>query len=469
MQKRGISLIVLVITIIVMIILAAAIIISLNNTGIIGNANKAVDETNKNQIFEMAEISWLEGKSMGKTGDDLNSYVQDGLTKSIPENNLKDYTVLVTDEKVSVMPSSWKDSVIDVVDKVPIPKGFVASSATGENKKGTGLVIYEGEDPVTNANVENAKRTRNQYVWVPVDNMSEFKRKNYGMGAYEDEYKDSSVITEKISNKESDLWEINPNTVIEECTIKNEENADVQVANQKDLEEVKAMYKSVEKYGGFYVARYEAGLETVRTSKDANNVILSSSINFKMNKYLYNYIKFSNSFADSTGGALEAARSVYPNDSSNNTGVVSTLMYGVMWDTTMNWLNKTGAILDLKDTVNNGNFKNHKIGINDTNLDAEYSTDYGKTYSKIDQNTKDDTTYWLLTTGALKAACTNNIYDIAGNAEEWTMEGEGAYYHIARGSTYQVDGNEYPVVYRSIYLLTNRTLLMTFRAALYIK
>ena len=45
-SKRGISLIVLVITIIVMIILAAAIILSLNNAGIIGNANKAVQETN---------------------------------------------------------------------------------------------------------------------------------------------------------------------------------------------------------------------------------------------------------------------------------------------------------------------------------------------------------------------------------------------------------------------------------------
>ena len=49
MKNKGISLIVLVITIIVMIILAAAIIISLNNTGIIENANKAVDETNEKQ------------------------------------------------------------------------------------------------------------------------------------------------------------------------------------------------------------------------------------------------------------------------------------------------------------------------------------------------------------------------------------------------------------------------------------
>jgi len=57
-KKKGISLIVLVITIIVMIILAAAIILSLNNAGIIGNANKAVAETNLAQMKDLASMSW---------------------------------------------------------------------------------------------------------------------------------------------------------------------------------------------------------------------------------------------------------------------------------------------------------------------------------------------------------------------------------------------------------------------------
>ena len=61
MQKRkGISLIVLVITIIVMIILAGAIILSLNNAGIIGKANQAVEKTNVNQVQTLAELKWSE-------------------------------------------------------------------------------------------------------------------------------------------------------------------------------------------------------------------------------------------------------------------------------------------------------------------------------------------------------------------------------------------------------------------------
>ena len=49
-MKKGISLIVLVITIIVMIILAASVVITLSNTGIIERANHATQLTNKNQL-----------------------------------------------------------------------------------------------------------------------------------------------------------------------------------------------------------------------------------------------------------------------------------------------------------------------------------------------------------------------------------------------------------------------------------
>ena len=49
-MKKGISLIVLVITIIVMIILAASVVLTLSNTGIIERANHATQLTNKNQL-----------------------------------------------------------------------------------------------------------------------------------------------------------------------------------------------------------------------------------------------------------------------------------------------------------------------------------------------------------------------------------------------------------------------------------
>ena len=57
-------------------------------------------------------------------------------------------------------------------DKVPVPNGYVGSKATGENEIHTGYVIYEGEEEVNDANVEEAQKTRNQYVWIPVPDAS---------------------------------------------------------------------------------------------------------------------------------------------------------------------------------------------------------------------------------------------------------------------------------------------------------
>ncbi len=82
-NKRGISLIVLVITIIVMIILAASVVIALNNTGIINKANEAVDKTNLKEVEQLANLVWSEEFLDGKRDDTLKSAVLE---------KLKDYT-----------------------------------------------------------------------------------------------------------------------------------------------------------------------------------------------------------------------------------------------------------------------------------------------------------------------------------------------------------------------------------------
>ena len=64
-------------------------------------------------------------------------------------------------------------------DKIPVPNGYVGSKATGENEIDTGYVIYEGTEEVNDSNVKEAKKTRNQYVWIPVPDTS----KMYGTDA----------------------------------------------------------------------------------------------------------------------------------------------------------------------------------------------------------------------------------------------------------------------------------------------
>ena len=71
MKKKGISLIVLVITIIVMIILAASVVITLSNTGVINRASEAVDLTNEAQVQDLAALIWADAYMDNKRDDAL--------------------------------------------------------------------------------------------------------------------------------------------------------------------------------------------------------------------------------------------------------------------------------------------------------------------------------------------------------------------------------------------------------------
>ena len=59
-NKRGISLITLVITIIVMTIIAGVIIFTLSDSDIFNKANEAVAKTNLNQIQTILTLAWSE-------------------------------------------------------------------------------------------------------------------------------------------------------------------------------------------------------------------------------------------------------------------------------------------------------------------------------------------------------------------------------------------------------------------------
>jgi len=505
-KKKGISLIVLVITIIVMIILAGTIILTLDNTGVIDRANEAVEKTNLAEVQNLASLKWAEAFMAGKTTQkQLETEVINGLDK---ENiDLTQYNVIVTDEGVTVtlkngnsgvtaqIPEEWKANVIKIVDTVPIPKGFVASSAIGENTKNGGLVIYEGTEPVTDANVEDAKRTRNQYVWVPVEDFSKFVRQNFG--------KSYTIISNTLGSNGSIYWEVilDLNTNIPDVEANKLKSAYMTITTPNGgitntLAEVQAMYSSVKEYKGFYIARYEAGLEVKeavegsadigqRTERGTSGSELpgikaGTTVYSVMGKIPYNYIPwtYNDSMAEDTNGAVEVARSIYP-ETNTNYGVVSTLTYGVQWDRTLAWWvetkakNGTGDVTiedndDLNNSMNYGNYYNNAIST--FNTGAMVSKDSGVKYTAIDTTySKTSIQSHLLTTGATEEARVNNIYDMAGNLYEWTMEGNNTVYRVIRGSCYRSVGNDSPVSSRNYYGPHSVYDNNGFRPALYIK
>ncbi len=98
-NKKGISLIVLVITIIVMIILAASVVITLSNSGIINKANDAVNATNLKEVQNLAQLLWSEAYMEGnRTAADIQAYINGKLSSDIKAK----YDVVASEVGVTV-------------------------------------------------------------------------------------------------------------------------------------------------------------------------------------------------------------------------------------------------------------------------------------------------------------------------------------------------------------------------------
>ena len=152
-NNKGITLVALVITIIILIILATvAINYAFGDNGLIRMAEEARDLTINSTEYESQAMSNLVSymnEEIGGIGDSEKPDMPDGWDP----------------DKVTAVGS--EDGVI-----VPVPKGFVSSEAKGEKSVNDGFVIYEGEVPVNDGNVKEAQKSRNQFVWIPVDDES---------------------------------------------------------------------------------------------------------------------------------------------------------------------------------------------------------------------------------------------------------------------------------------------------------
>ena len=171
-----------------------------------------------------------------------------------------------------------------------------------------------------------------------------------------------------------------------------------------------SMLKSVYENGGFYVGRYEAGISKNRKAKgDATETPGS-----KANAYPYNYVT-------RTQAKVLAETVKYTNGDKSYTG---SLMFGVQWDLVLAFMHNKGKIDDSKLITNSttlGNYSDNLWKIKNAN--AQYSEDNGTTFTACPNPFKKESiSDILLTTGADSSFSVQNIYDIAGNVYEWTLE-----------------------------------------------
>ena len=318
--------------------------------------------------------------------------------------------------------SSWDTTKVTVYTdpasgkKAPIPVGYVASQVTGENGIDTGLVIYEGTVPVTGTQVGvpgteawTASCERNQWVWVPVPDVSRIydtntrKSKLYsitqtGRSNYSNSNYEPGVLP---NNRDNERY-------FSQYNLSGMTKKKLLYELETELDET---IKSIEKYGGFYIGRYENG-----ETKTVKPVVKRMS----SNPYASWYDTYVN------------LRTLVPNEN-----LKANIIYGCLWDETLQWFRESGAKTD-EDIYNSASWGNHK----DSEGFTYYTNVAGSTGSKTQNSGKS------IPTGSTERNKANNIYDMAGNQWEWTLEGYGLYNRRRRGGYYYNDASDFSVGYR---------------------
>ena len=349
----------LVITIIVLLILAGvSISIISSQDGILKKAIGAKDAQKNAQDKENSQMSAMENMMGYETIETVT-----------------DVSKLTTELSKMI---KYVDNTSTVNKEAIIPRGFKVSSKAEEQKIDTGLVVID--------------KNGNEFVWVPVPNAIYDGKTAITVGTY-------APMARKIGeteNYQGVLYDLNQTTANQkvldfstngvgkpkyrEPSLVTDSSSDISAlldtivgtdydakyynlagnysdakAFGKDMqEEYNNMVKSVAKYGGFYVGRYETGID--KTSKKAvsknasitdNNTTTADASQTDTNKW---YGLYSKQRTMSKDNGLDS--------------VESSMIWGSQYDAMMIWMQKTGNTINQFVNVDN---LNKVYGLNDRN------------------------------------------------------------------------------------------------------
>ena len=325
-----------------------------------------------------------------------------------------------------------------------LPEGFVPTKIDGEDSIDDGLVITDGYG--------------NEYVWVEVPKTTEvyqttglsvtdFTNDEYGkieddLHTYTSDYRNGTEYKDEYYPDGTDGW------------FKNEEE-------YNDLKH--KMLKSIYQNGGFWIGRYEAGIEKWRTSYDVATIAPLS----KANLYPYTYV--TRTQAKVLAEQVESG------------SYTSSLMFGVQWDLVLKYIENKNSAKDseikkklTEDSETIGNYKNSVVSLNR----GKYMSmkDYGKWHnydSDLEDCVKNKIKLTIrssiLTSGASDKIKLQNIYDMPGNSWEWTLEKTNETNNPCthRGGGYVDKSTKYPANYRTVGSINYNLDYLGFRVVLF--
>ena len=475
--NKGITLIVLVIIIIVLLILAGVSISMLTgDKGMIKKATESKKSTEQAVAKEAVEVEVLgslvnngtydKNKVKEKLKDNLNissSDIKDNLDGSLDVKYKGIDLVVKTDGEVIYKV---------VLDCTPNTTPFLPDGAiVTNNDLNTGLTIKDDKG--------------NEWVWIEVPksiyNNTTYNNNGANKPTGSTDYSKIEAVmnkyteTYKSGTRFKDIWYAEDNG-----TMITEETQDLTL-EQKSLKngcgltydeyinKRQDMLKSVYENGGFYIGKYEVGImDSYRTRRIDLNVEPTETPVIKEGAYPYNYV--TNKQAQQKTIELSTG------------GRTSSLMFGVQWDLVLKHIEVKRTKLEgeakLVDIQKDLNINSSSWGnYNDAsfNIDrGKYSENYGKNFTTVlgifnKRLYNESEIGALLTTGATERNSILNIYDLAGNVWEWTLEYTS---HIdrqcaSRGGNYGNYGSSFPSSVHGSYSATTLHHYLGFRSALY--
>lgn len=300
-QEKGITLIALVVTIVVLLILAGvSLSLVIGNDGIIKRAKEA-----KNRY---AEAQTNEEKQLNELANGIDE-METGIKK---------------------------------VDGVTIPEGYYYVGGT----KAKGIVISDNiADKELDKGKENVRRDLdgNQWVWVPVETPSRlYTTVDEGValdgstGVKTTKYTNSEIISGKARGLPGSTSYREPDILTDSTNGDTDARAKTagfsSLANMAEtmVSEYDEMIRSIEKYKGFYIGRYEL---TANGEKTGATQTCVNGVNW--------YTLYKNCTTLAKGIKVKTR-----------------MIWGLQWDATCNWLARSG--FDITDSTTWGNYSTNE-------------------------------------------------------------------------------------------------------------
>ncbi len=350
------------------------------------------------------------------------------------EQNVTEEENIIDDEVIEELPEiSEKGTIVETRsiykdennEEAVIPAGYAVVNDSGTIQDG--LVISD----VADDDMENSKQG-NQFVWIPVETpvldvrklesdteINSAIQESVNEGKYpmavritNDNY--AGVLYNYQSARENTIIQVIPYTYGATATQKEPSNLDVSLDNANNIanwtnttfqDDFNEMMKKIRNDKGFWIGRFETSLGQNGTAQSK-----------KMQDVLTNVSWFD----------------LYETEKTLNTSTTTShMVWSCQWDQIMIWLKE----------MRNNYTSNNAFAILDSTGLGNYAD--LKLVDETGNVIKEEGVSIRYKTGEVTNAVIKNIYDLAGNVFEWTMESYYSSLREARGGYCAFDGLTY--------------------------